>query len=516
MGSVTRFDLACLLDTFGCGVFIETGTGLGDGLAHAGRFGFDRLLSVELMETLAAVSRERFRCDHRVEVRAGRSEPILEGWLATLDPDTPVLFWLDAHFPGADFQAADYSAEPDPAVRLPLERELSVIRRLRPSAKDVILIDDLRIYRDGPFEGSNIPPHAQTLPPALRNTAFFGSLLAGYRLIYSFRDEGYVLAVPPAPSFPASAFFSDGQPAESEGPAMKECAKACARRAREPAFSTAYFVGEGLDVGGAPDPLSLYADFFPLMRSVQIWDWDQGDAQFLHGIPDARFDFVHSSHCLEHMRDPPMALANWFRAVKPGGHLVVLIPDEDLYEQGVWPSTFNGDHKATFTVNKARSWSPVSHNLFSLIEGLGERAELKLLQVLDCSFRRGLPRFDQTMTPVGESAIEIVVRKRTDSEIAAGGRLPLPGEVPPDLAYLMTGLSAGTAAVQVDGLAALSAQRGQLVADLEARVAELQRSLTSAESDLQDLKHSTSWRITAPARALARRLRAVVSSRRSA
>ena len=30
------------------------------------------------------------------------------------------------------------------------------------------------------------------------------------------------------------------------------------------------------------------------------------------------------------MRDPATALANWFRTVKPGGHLIVTVPDEDL------------------------------------------------------------------------------------------------------------------------------------------------------------------------------------------
>ncbi|CAN7585213.1 hypothetical protein [Polaromonas sp. LjRoot131] len=42
------------------------------------------------------------------------------------------------------------------------------------------------------------------------------------------------------------------------------------------------------------------------------------------------------------------------------------------------------------------------------------------------TFRYGLPRFDQTLTPVGESAIEFVVRKRPDKEVEQGGRLPDP------------------------------------------------------------------------------------------
>jgi ubiquinone/menaquinone biosynthesis C-methylase UbiE len=99
---------------------------------------------------------------------------------------------------------------------------------------------------------------------------------------------------------------------------------------------------------------------FPLIRNVVIYDQPQGDAQKLENINDGSFDFVFSSHCLEHVRDPVEALGNWIRVVRPGGHLVI-------YEQGVWPSTFNTDHKMTFTLCKKSSWSPVSVNVFNLL-----------------------------------------------------------------------------------------------------------------------------------------------------
>ena len=52
------------------------------------------------------------------------------------------------------------------------------------------------------------------------------------------------------------------------------------------------------------------------------------------------------------MRDPRSAIAQWWGLVKPGGVLFVIVPDEDLYEQGFWPSRFNCDHKWTFTIAK--------------------------------------------------------------------------------------------------------------------------------------------------------------------
>ena len=202
---------------------------------------------------------------------------------------------------------------------------------------------------------------------------------------------------------------------------MKELSKSIVRRMADPNFARRWFVGDGLDIGGKPDPLSLYASFFPALTGVRVWDWEDGDAQQLAGLAPESLDFVHSSHCLEHLVDPKEGLASWFRVLKPGGFLVVTVPDEDLYEQGVFPSTHNRDHKWTFTVLKSRSWSDKSINLVELLSGLGEAADIERLVLLNSTFRYDLPRFDQTLTPIGECGIEFVVRKRAARELAYGG-----------------------------------------------------------------------------------------------
>lgn len=205
---------------------------------------------------------------------------------------------------------------------------------------------------------------------------------------------------------------------------MKECSKSISRRLHQANFLSKYFVGHGVDIGGKPDPLALYTELFPLMRSVRTWDLEDGDAQYMDGVPDNHFDFVHSSHCLEHMREPAEALHSWLRVVKPNGHLIITVPDQDLYEQGVFPSSFNRDHKWTFTIGKTRSWNDKSLNLLELLANLGEAAAVLKVELLDSTFRYNLPRFDQTLTPVAECGIEFIVRKRSPEEIAAGGRLP--------------------------------------------------------------------------------------------
>lgn len=199
---------------------------------------------------------------------------------------------------------------------------------------------------------------------------------------------------------------------------LRELSKSIPRRIHDPYFMNKYFVGKGVDIGGFPDPLLLYVDVFPLLESVQTWDWEQGDAQFMGSVLDGNFDFVNSSHCLEHLVDPYEGLKNWLRIVKPNGHLVVVVPEEDLYEQGVFPSSLNKDHKWTFTINKKNSWSKKSISVLDLVESLGEAAELVRIQKLDIFNHYEWPRFDQTRMPNSESAIEFVIRKRRIAEMS--------------------------------------------------------------------------------------------------
>ena len=203
---------------------------------------------------------------------------------------------------------------------------------------------------------------------------------------------------------------------------MKECSKSIARRLADSRFVRKYFKGNGVDIGGAPDPLAMYQEFFPLIDSIRTWDLDDGDAQFMESIADETFDFVFSSHCIEHLHDPFEGLRNWLRVTKPGGYVIFALPEEDLYEQGIFPSSFNGDHKNTFTIQKSRSWSDKSINVIDLVREAGDDAAVEKIELLDETYRFDLPRFDQTLTPVGESGVEVIIRKRTRAEVDAGAR----------------------------------------------------------------------------------------------
>jgi SAM-dependent methyltransferase len=139
-----------------------------------------------------------------------------------------------------------------------------------------------------------------------------------------------------------------------------ESSKTQSLRSKE--FIDKYFGGNVIDIGAGNDPVVNHAEVFDLIH---------GDAQeILTYREKSSYDCVNSSHCLEHMKDVPAALSQWWGLVKPGGYLVTVVPHEDLYEQGVWPSIFNYDHKATFRINKENTWSPVSYDVHSLFNSL--------------------------------------------------------------------------------------------------------------------------------------------------
>ncbi|KWF83506.1 hypothetical protein WL93_21925 [Burkholderia diffusa] len=204
---------------------------------------------------------------------------------------------------------------------------------------------------------------------------------------------------------------------------MYEQSKAAKRRYRDGDFLSRYFVGDGIDVGAGPDGLGRCRRQFPGVRSVREWDLADGDAQLLASVSDNAFDFLHSSHCLEHMRDPVEALRNWIRVVKPAGHLVITIPDEDMYEQGVFPSRFNPDHKWTFTIQKPQggTWSHRSVNLLEMLIPLSGLLEVERIQLVREFFDDTLHDRDQTLSPNAECSIELVLRKRTTGSASSDG-----------------------------------------------------------------------------------------------
>ena len=143
-----------VLDYYDIKNFVETGTGQAEVVRSVYEANEDlNIHTIEVVEEIFDQNKIKFSYLKDVSWHLGTSFKILPVILPTFDGNT--LFWMDAHFPGADFGLSSYGDEKDMDKRLPLKRELESIVQSRDVKNDVFVIDDLRIYEDGPFETGN-------------------------------------------------------------------------------------------------------------------------------------------------------------------------------------------------------------------------------------------------------------------------------------------------------------------------------------------------------------------------
>lgn len=145
MGGLNFFDLS----KYNSDILIETGTGVAHGLTYAMRFGLEQYYSCEINKQLHEGNVSKFMGVPHVKLYNCDSLTFLRTILPTIPKDKKVIFWLDAHFPGADFLTKEYSGEEN-EINLPLIYEVGLIYEHRKGCKDTLLIDDLRILK--PYE----------------------------------------------------------------------------------------------------------------------------------------------------------------------------------------------------------------------------------------------------------------------------------------------------------------------------------------------------------------------------
>jgi len=193
MGSIKRFDLNRIIRDYKTPYFFETGTWKGDAVAYALKYKFKQIFSTEIVPQLQQAAQERFTDRGSVKIMQGDSATVMAKELPNIKGNC--VFWLDAHFPGADASLTAYDAEKEETLRLPLQTELEIIKTTRSKYKDVLIIDDLRIYEDGPYENGNAP--ADTLPKKNRSIHFIYEYFdSSHVILKSWMDEGYILLFP--------------------------------------------------------------------------------------------------------------------------------------------------------------------------------------------------------------------------------------------------------------------------------------------------------------------------------
>jgi len=202
MGELFFFRIGVYLKEFAADTFFETGTGYGFGVQFARIFPFKQIFSVDIVASEIQRLLPAFSSDPRVHLIAGRSTDAMRQVL----PQVPgnMIFWLDAHFPGAHHGLQAYGAETDIDTRLPLEQELALIKELRPGKRDVILIDDLRIYETDKFEWGNMNQIGQT-GLGKTDSRFLYTTFQETHDAYRFLNHSGYFALIPKPLTPPAA-----------------------------------------------------------------------------------------------------------------------------------------------------------------------------------------------------------------------------------------------------------------------------------------------------------------------
>lgn len=85
-----------------------------------------------------------------------------------------------------------------------------------------------------------------------------------------------------------------------------------------------FCVGKGIDIGCAKDSWA-----FPGADKCDLTMASPWNDALKIPMKDDHYDFVFSSHCLEHIADYYSALVEWTRVIKPNGILFLYLPSVD-------------------------------------------------------------------------------------------------------------------------------------------------------------------------------------------
>lgn len=151
MGCLRRHDLNDYIAKYKLEYYFETGTGKAEALEYATRYPFKKCYTVDIDEDLVEYSYNKLKDSStcNIEFLIGKSTDILDEYVSKIPKKSSALFFLDAHFPGADFHKCTYeeSIREHMEDAFPLEEEVNVILRNRDISKDVFIIDDLILYQ---------------------------------------------------------------------------------------------------------------------------------------------------------------------------------------------------------------------------------------------------------------------------------------------------------------------------------------------------------------------------------
>lgn len=206
MGYISQWPVEELKKEYGLEIAIETGTCTGHGAVTLASHNFKKVYTIEVLERHFKLL--DFSHTPSIHALLGSSIDVLPGILKG-NRNIPTFFWLDAHLPShyghRDNTRKDFKlvASRDKEIEFPLKRELELIVENKDVSRDVFVIDDIRIYEDGPFT-SGLARGIARSPE--RGISFICDLFKKTHLITrDYRNEGFLILEPFIPQGAAQA-----------------------------------------------------------------------------------------------------------------------------------------------------------------------------------------------------------------------------------------------------------------------------------------------------------------------
>jgi SAM-dependent methyltransferase len=233
-----------------------------------------------------------------------------------------------------------------------------------------------------------------------------------------------------------------------------------------------------------------------------------GDAQDLSAFSENRFDFVIASHLIEHLEDPIRGLAEMMRVLKPGGVLLLAVPDpRNTFDRGRELTRVDhlvNEYRSGTSDTRRDHFADWVENVEEVGKGLSNGSAMRDTRIqelmdIDYSIHYHVWRPDTFIEML------IAYRQETGMPFELGEVLSCAADDDNEFLFLiLKGASSTPPAAPILPEEA-HVTRLELELTVMAKVVEKSRE---AGKPLRAIYHSRSWRVPEPIRKLARQWRA--------
>lgn len=197
MGRLSRLNPSDLVRAYGLDTLVETGTGHGHSVITALQVPeITHIVTIEVDYETYHRNTVTFSNEPRVTCLHGDSSVLLPKVAADLTPNRRVLWFLDAHFAGsgrlAPLPMEVKNGDVEAAAPVLTEVKALIAYRGAVLANDVIVIDDLCLFEEGPYE---VDARELRMSLGQRSLAWM-DLLMTHTIERVYHDGGYLIARP--------------------------------------------------------------------------------------------------------------------------------------------------------------------------------------------------------------------------------------------------------------------------------------------------------------------------------